>query len=480
MIVLTGKGSYRRYGARCKVVKRILTYVSELDFNIKPRTQPLLFPLPAQLFLLNMDSGGRDLLPSQKLRNACDTCSASKLRCGSEKPTCSRCSMSNSPCSYSPTRRVAKSDPARGNRPSRKKPRPARSPLKQQHVKRPGSQNSGLESNALPDEGQSSQQPDPREKTIKPSQGPEYGFESDIVLNSCGSVMSQNWQMGFPQTAHSISPESYHARPIHHVGEDTVDVFTFNDREDGANSLELNGSYRQPKSSNDSRTLHPNISNRRSSSSIRNDHISEVLAFAQGSASNPSEHDCAMLALDMLQDLNTKTMWPPTSAYPAGESEKVTIESLLNTTSIAMKRVSTILVCPCSQKIDVGLLAATICAKVLDIYEMLLRDSTTLDTPYSYPHTHSYATMPSTSNMIMDVDPTEDLTHFLPDGPSDEATMRILERLPKMANLVTQFSTRYGQDDPEPSLGLLSSVAGSLRSRLEHVTDEATNWLANV
>ncbi|KAK2616402.1 hypothetical protein QQS21_000643 [Conoideocrella luteorostrata] len=43
--------------------------------------------------------------PSQKLKDSCDPCSSSKLRCGKQKPTCARCAALNQQCSYSPARR---------------------------------------------------------------------------------------------------------------------------------------------------------------------------------------------------------------------------------------------------------------------------------------------------------------------------------------------------------------------------------------
>ncbi|KAL6238477.1 hypothetical protein BDW75DRAFT_237365 [Aspergillus navahoensis] len=44
-------------------------------------------------------------LPARKLKDSCDVCSASKLRCDKQKPTCARCANLNRPCTYSPARR---------------------------------------------------------------------------------------------------------------------------------------------------------------------------------------------------------------------------------------------------------------------------------------------------------------------------------------------------------------------------------------
>lgn len=44
-----------------------------------------------------------------KLKDSCDVCSAFKLRCDKQKPTCTRCAANlNRPCTYSPARRVGR------------------------------------------------------------------------------------------------------------------------------------------------------------------------------------------------------------------------------------------------------------------------------------------------------------------------------------------------------------------------------------
>jgi hypothetical protein len=47
-------------------------------------------------------------IPAQKLKDSCDLCSASKLRCDKQKPTCTRCATLNRPCIYSPARRAGR------------------------------------------------------------------------------------------------------------------------------------------------------------------------------------------------------------------------------------------------------------------------------------------------------------------------------------------------------------------------------------
>ncbi|PHH70574.1 hypothetical protein CDD82_7039 [Ophiocordyceps australis] len=51
-----------------------------------------------------------------KLKDSCDVCSASKLRCDKQKPTCARCASLNQTCSYSPARRAGRPHRVRRNK----------------------------------------------------------------------------------------------------------------------------------------------------------------------------------------------------------------------------------------------------------------------------------------------------------------------------------------------------------------------------
>ncbi|KAL2195742.1 hypothetical protein P885DRAFT_79178 [Corynascus similis CBS 632.67] len=46
--------------------------------------------------------------PSRRLKDSCDMCSASKVRCDRQKPICGRCEKLAYPCFYSPARRVGR------------------------------------------------------------------------------------------------------------------------------------------------------------------------------------------------------------------------------------------------------------------------------------------------------------------------------------------------------------------------------------
>ncbi|KAK2024885.1 hypothetical protein LX32DRAFT_79376 [Colletotrichum zoysiae] len=76
------------------------------------------------------------LMLNQKLKSSCDLCSASKVRCDSGKPACSRCSGLNQSCTYSPARRAG-----RPHRPRRES--------EQQHQHKQQKQHEQTQPNAL-------------------------------------------------------------------------------------------------------------------------------------------------------------------------------------------------------------------------------------------------------------------------------------------------------------------------------------------
>lgn len=403
-------------------------------------------------------------------------CSASKVRCNKEKPICSRCYKLSYPCFYSPARRIGRPHPPR-DKSSRGKSELGADLSEPQPRNRPRDESGGSVSNVSSDDGPTSQEYQARAKTINNIQISENDFLSDAVFDFRGPATSQ--MENFPQMNPYIVPEAHHPTRKHHVGD--MALFNFDDRVNRANSSEVDGLFRQAISRSDTNTLIPTTSTNSSSTSSNFDHLFEVLAFGEGSASNASEHDCVTVAISMLQDLNMTCMQRPSGPALPGEIEAPTLDALINTTSIAMKRVSTILVCPCSQKVDVGLLVAAVCATVLDVYGFILRNSSSSNTHRFSVDKPTYASMSSVNDVILDPDMMEIGTRPLQDGPSEEETiMRVLEKLPQVANLVRQFSKRYSEDAEESSADFLPLLAGSLKSRLKSMTNEATNWLAHV
>ncbi|MCJ1246518.1 hypothetical protein MMC30_003726 [Trapelia coarctata] len=427
-------------------------------------------------------SGSKRFPRSQKLKDTCDMCSASKVRCNKEKPICSRCEQLGYPCFYSPARRMGRPHPPRRTQPQNKPEateESERQPTKHS-TNQPTHETVEPEPNAPPSVAHISLEPDSREKTINKLPGSGNDFSNDAVLDFCGSGISHNGQS---QTEPYLRKESPPRVRQQDQGEDTA-MFNFHDQVNRANSTDVDGLYCQAMSSDELSILIPNTSRHSSSTSSTLDQWSVGSAYGGSSASNTSsasESDCATVAMNMLQHLNTTSMERLSSGTSIGELDVSSLDALINTVSMAIKRVSTILVCPCSQKTDVGLLAAAVCAAILDIYGVIFRNSIRSRVQCSSTDKPAYTTMFSVNDVTGDASMIELGTGSLQEGPDAKVTiMRVLEELSKVANLVMQFTKRYSQDAEDCSPDFLPALAASLKSRLKSMTNEATNWLAQV
>ena len=346
-------------------------------------------------------------------------CSASKVRCSKDKPICSRCNELGYPCFYSPARRMGRPHPPRSAS-AQPKPGAAMSLI------RPRDESVARESFT---------------EALAREQG------THAVLDFRAAASSEPGQTDCPQTDPYMPKDPPYQIRADHV-EDTA-LFNFNEQVNRANLIEVDRLYCHTLPSDDASMMLPNLSAHSSSTSST---IDQALAYGVGLA---SESDCATIAMNMLQHLSI------TSATFVSEIEGPHLDALISTVSMAVKRISTILVCPCSQKTDVGLLAAAVCAAILDTYGIVFRNSA---------RSRSHL-----SSVTRDADRMEICTESIHDGPNEKAT--IMRLLPKVASVVMQFTKRYSQDTEEFSADFLPVLAASLKSRLKSMTNEATDWL---
>jgi len=81
----------------------------------------------------------------------------------------------------------------------------------------------------------------------------------------------------------------------------------------------------------------------------------------------------ATVTMNILQHLNTMTSMRRLSGATDPVDE---IDALITTVSMAIQRVLTILMCPCSQQTDGGLLAAAVRGTILEIYGLIFHNPT--------------------------------------------------------------------------------------------------------
>ena len=319
----------------------------------------------------------RKPLQQTTLKDTCDMCSASKVKCDKQKPICGRCERLEYPCFFSPARRVRK------------------------HRYNPGlSSKKG------------------RRAVAEPSTEPE-----SLSASRDGSITANS-----PASDEMVDPSLRSGR-------------------EGTISTEFAESY--PASlPGDSGMVLPEASGHDSSSS------GVLLPDRRGPS---SQSDCTAHAISVLQQINLVICENLTTRSPLDQGSPLSLDGLIETASMAIKHVSAMLICPCSARIDTGLMAATVCTAILDIYEMILQQSKP-----------SEQLSPSTKRLSR-------CQH-----DENSSTMRLLGELPKAAKLMTQFTKRYSQENEGSLKELPGELATSVTTRLRSLIDEVTNWVIRV
>ena len=385
--------------------------------------------MPAQSLSMEDDqqmhtTEARRLSRPPKLKDTCDMCSTSKVRCDKMKPACGRCERLGYPCSYSPARRMQKRRCIQCT------------------------QSSGNLTEAEAEEQ-------------LPVAAPTATAATD------GSVATDSYPSG-----------------------DGAE-FSFRRAFNGGNFPQHQTTH--PYTSNPSSANKTNIHNSSSSSccSTGSSTTEAMLPGLEYSKPTHSNSDCVTVATNILEHLNT-THGVAASFPSEPKTPPSTLETSIGSPSLAIKRISTILICPCSKNLDVGLLAAAVCAALLDTYEIILHKNSarpnTAATAAAAPGRSSYSTSDMNDNrpgpkrgVTKPVRKAGKMESVDSGGRDEKATiMQIRDELPMVANLVAQFTRRYSQDAEMCSRDLLQGLALSITGRLSAMIDEVTNWMAQI
>ncbi|RDW58536.1 Zn(II)2Cys6 transcription factor domain-containing protein [Aspergillus mulundensis] len=328
---------------------------------------------------------------ARKLKDSCDGCSASKLRCDKQKPTCTRCATLNRPCRYSPARR--------GGRPR-----------------------SESESQSLGQSEGQSQNQSLRLRSAAPGANSSNGVFAEPTRFHGRTNTAESCDNGWLSNTHTIS---------HH------------------------------------RNCQPHTQDTGTWSSPGNKTMTTRLA------SDAAETDCTKVALSIVQQLEmSKGRRAPATAPTCTDSGGGL------TATEACQRLLTILVCPCSEQVEVALLVASGCISLMD----MVHGSAGLDDegPVSnassigadgMPISHGLGSCQQDTPVWSRPQSPQSPRSFANDGQSQVGD------LSKVAKLVFQFTEKYCQDTTE-ALGarwthtawVVGPVAAMLRCRLQTVT----------
>ncbi|KAL8936878.1 MAG: hypothetical protein Q9216_004703 [Gyalolechia sp. 2 TL-2023] len=210
-----------------------------------------------------------------------------------------------------------------------------------------------------------------------------------------------------------------------------------------------------------------------------------------------------VLATELLETLATATIssLSQTTSAPSSSISRPELPSpnsniQFDATATAIKRLSAILICPCSDDPDVGLLCIAVNTAILDVYWTLL-ESCTDPTSLGPSTTNNSSSRPyNTAEWLNSVPLVEDMisnsnnvyppaeTHSKGYNPQS-VVRRILDELPKAANLVMQLERRHSAPvtpdaGNEEMASLLPTLAMAQRVTLKGIVQKATGLLGEI
>lgn len=377
-----------------------------------------------------------------RLKDSCDMCSASKVRCNRQKPICIRCEKLGFQCFYSPARRVG---------------RPQGSRI--------GGELASASSSTRTGAARRSPCPDySKSKTIsKPTHSQNRMIRPRLLSLPEISLSSATGQDGDPSGTPWSAPHA-------NAGINPVDIWTSQLNM----ATKFSPSYPQDSSfSQDPLRISPDI-------------MSEP-AFPPGKAlgssimADPCESDCTVIANGMqprLASLN-RLLLPPRIGTDAAHMDPGSSESIMGKIATVFKELSTILICPCSEKLEVGLLVTAACITILDIYDAIISRSKS-----SIPRQHENGSMRNDegdNGLVLWHNMGSFASASFESWPeSDALLIKVMSELGKMATVICQFTQRYRAESMETvDKAILRAVAMSLKSRLQVLRDAATLKLLN-
>ena len=359
-------------------------------------------------------------LSTQKVKDTCDMCSASKVRCNKNKPICSRCEKLGYPCFYSPARRVRKRFGTQSLPSSRDEPEAVESEAVEHLV-------------------------EPQTPAI--SRTESVATESDVSDETANAALEKESCLATPFGA-GDPPSSLFSRL-----QATMPLQTnFDDENFQPSPQELT-----PSSSAFFHSLMP--------SNLSSDCIAS-----------------AMVLLRNLHETSSKFLSPtnPTGEIKAGSLDGAIdmasasvkhIPTMLICSCSARPDIGFLVVAVCTALLDLYEILILVCHSV----------RSTNAVASTIGSSGSHGSVKSTSPLASDTEMIDICTESLLNRLNEKAPiMRILGELHLVADVVTQFRNRYRQISEKGSRDLIRALAASIASRLKSMIDESTNESAKI
>ncbi|PMD29844.1 hypothetical protein L207DRAFT_593158 [Hyaloscypha variabilis F] len=392
-----------------------------------------------------------------KLKDSCDMCAASKVRCDKRKPLCGRCKKLGYPCFFSPARRYCGRYRHREREPSIDTTSLQTATGASAHEKATGVRRS------------STSVPSTTSTSISVS-----------MLTSRPSAHAKG-------KGKAAANEQIHRRSLPSA---TPQMPTPADSSISTSTLSSYSSSMTDDASGSRTVL---VSSSSPSLDSVPDSATNILSQSTGAGAAATPSDCATIASDtQLQLALARHRLTLQHSHPSAPAPDLAPRpAALETVAAAFRALSSVLVCPCSEMHTVGLLAGAVGLAMLDVYSAIISDSRA-----HHQDRHEQAPMTDGSCMLLSMEDEQLLFGGLSNSDSssghgaraspnedededgDATIVRVLGELARVARVVMQFSKRYEKEDEEEehlprSPGYLIALATLLRSHLQSVTMDA-------
>ncbi|KAJ5609741.1 hypothetical protein N7528_010308 [Penicillium herquei] len=307
-----------------------------------------------------------------RLKDSCDRCASSKVRCSKDKPSCARCAKLGFTCLYSPARRVG---------------RPFR-----------------------PNESSS-------ETHTQDTEPPTKALKETRFIDEGNKLFSR-----FSTTAAPVMTEYIHG---------------------------------------------PDAGIRQSPHQI----VFETQQAQQNKIGQQmhTDSDCVLDIMDLLAELDVSA--EQIRRIPS--VDPVLLDLASQTITTALHRLSSILICSCSERTETGMLISALCISIIDVHSMTINKfKCSPPTRQDIPAMHAWNNLGVSYEAI-----------------GETAAMQMIGELSKVANLVLQFTERYraiqvaGENQAELEnrnsipLDFLPALGKFMGERLQQITNNATHGL---
>lgn len=413
-------------------------------------------------------TGTQSTTATPKLKDSCDMCAASKVRCDKRKPLCGRCKKLGYPCFFSPARRHGGRD-RRREREREWEREPTTAPLAS-----PRSQTSTLQ-------------------TPPGARGEATDERRSSTSNSNSNSSAKGKAKGNETQAQMLMRLHRRTLPLA-----TPQLPA------PANSSTSNSTSTSTSSSlNDDASSFRNVTTPASSISLSLETDSATNASAKGAGGTAEPSDCITIATDTLlqlalakhkHKLGLQAQDSHSHFSAAAKPDQPPRPAALETVAAAFRTLSSVLVCPCSELPTIGVLAAAVCLAMLDVYSTIISDSRA-DRHVQSPMADGSCMMLSMEDEQLlfggGLDPSSfghgagasSSSRASASEDEDAAIVRVLAELTKVARVVMQFSKRYEEGDGEEngeagkhlprSPDYLIALAALLRSHMKSITIHA-------